>query len=167
MATENQINFVKDVEGAVSAMLQQNKQPVGVTLGEVIEMAGHGLNDFAGVVGRLAAKNEIQLLKRMQAAFDRLNVKPRKLTATIEKLESDGVLSNDAVSEAEPLKLEPVLPPEPKATVQAFQKTVPAASNATDDIAVVTQVLRILNPLTKFQQGRVINSVSAFLGVGE
>lgn len=157
MATESQLLFVADIEAAVKAMTQ-DRQPVGVTIGEVLEFSNRDIHDIRGLVLRLAEKKEVELLKRIQAAFARVGVKQQTLEAKLAELEGRENM------QTEPLKLEQKLPPEPeKKSIQASGK----APERVDEIEVVTRVLRILDPLPKGTQRKVINTASSYLGVGE
>lgn len=164
MATENQLQFVSDIETAVKAMTQ-DKQPVGVTISEVCEYADRNIHESQALIERLCRRNEIGLLKRLQAAFAVVSIKQ----ATIEKKLASLELGNEA--SADEFKLDPVIPPVEVRTVQTVRKplrdeTAQQQPNA-GDIEVVAKVLRILDPLPKSSQRRIVNTMTAYLGVGE
>lgn len=164
MATEKQIKFVTDIEAAVTAMTHE-RQPANVKITEIVEMTGRENHNLRPLIVRLGEQGELELLKRLQAAFARVDLKPSLLEKQIGILEGTAAEMTDALVDdepaAEPLRLEQRLPaPKP---IQTNGK----GSSDADDIDTMAKVLRILEARPKASQAKVISSVAVFLGVGE
>ena len=157
--TDKQLKMIADIEAAVSAMTM-DKKPEGVTQSEIMEMIGRDIHHLRPMVMRLGALGELDLLKRLQAAFARVGLKPTALEGEIERIEKGA----DMTPSVEPaLKLEPRLPPASEKINPGERKQV----QEVDDIEIQSKVLRILKPLPRSVQAKVLNSASVFLGVGE
>lgn len=156
--TENQLKMIADIEAAVTAMTME-KKPEGVTQSEIMEMIGRNIHHLRPLVMRLGSLGELDLLKRLQAAFARVELKPTFLETEIERIERSAELAP-----AEPaLKLEARLPPASEKITPGERKGV----QEVDEIEIQSKVLRILKPLPRSLQAKVLNSASVFLGVGE
>lgn len=158
--TDKQLKMIADIEAAVSAMTM-NKKPEGVTQSEIMEMIGRDIHHLRPMVMRLGSLGELDLLKRLQAAFARVGLKPTALEAEVERIEN-GAESAQPESAEPALKLEARLPPAERSPSNE-RKVV----QEVDDIEIQSKVLRILKPLPRSVQAKVLNSASVFLGVGE
>jgi hypothetical protein len=163
MATEKQLKFVADIEAAVTAMTHE-RQPGNVKITEVLEMTNREVHNLRPLIVRLGELGELELLKRLQAAFARVDLKPTLLEKQIGVLEGTIAPDQDDAVHDEPLRLESRLPTAPaERPGQANGK----GSSAADDIDTMAKVLRILETRPKASQAKVISSVAVFLGVGE
>lgn len=158
-ANENQLKMITDIEAAVTAMTL-DRNPEGVTQSEIMEMIGRNIHHLRPFVLRLGSMGELDLLKRLQAAFARVGLKPTALEAEIRRIEN-GADSAQEIDEPA-LKLEAKLPPAER-SIPNERKQV----QEVDEIEIQSKVLRILKPLPRSVQAKVLNSASVFLGVGE
>lgn len=154
-ATEKQIKMIADIEAAITAMTME-KRPEGVTISEVMEMTGRDIHALRPLVMRLSSLGEVELLKRMQAAFARVGLKQTALEAELDRHENGAPMD-------ETLKLEPRIPPTAEKTFPGERKGV----QEFDEVEIQSRVIRMLKPLPKGVQAKVLNSASVFLGVGE
>jgi hypothetical protein len=160
MATEGQLEFVKDIEAAVTAILMDRK-PVGITVSEIMEMAGRNSHQISPTVKRLTVQGEVELLKRIQAAFEKAGLKQTTIDKAIARLEGGEPELQDE-PEAEPLKLDRTIPA-PEKPILVHVNRSPVQS----DRKTLDKVLEILEPLPKTSQAKIISSAAVWLGVAE
>lgn len=180
MATENQKQFVADIESAIAAIKLKNpdRPPERLTINEVCELAGRNSIEMRAMVLRIASKPEdMHLLRRLLHAFKSVDLCPQYLAQCISESEQGRrTAQNEEKQAQEALKLAvPPLPPAPVPKLittqgQAIEMQPAAAPRQQMQISpgdAMNQIIKILEPLPEKQQRRVIVSVSAYFGIGE
>lgn len=181
MATENQKQFVADIESAIAAIRMKNpdRPPERLTINEVCELAGRNSIDMRAMVLRIAAKPEDgHLLRRLLHAFKSVDLCPQYLAQAVGEIEQKGHSDkNEQTKVLEPLKFAAPPPPSPTPPVavpklitthgQAIEMPTAAPKQMSSPGEVMNQIIRILDDLPEKQQRRVIVSVSAYFGIGE
>lgn len=180
MATENQKQFVADIESAIAAIRMKNpdRPPERLTINEVCELAGRNSIEMRAMVLRMAAKPEDgHLLRRLLHAFKSVDLCPQYLAQAVGEIEQNRHSEQNAEKQApEPLKFAaPQTSPASSAAVpklvtmqgQALEMPAAARQSVVSPGEVMNQVIRILENLPEKQQRRVIVSVSAYFGIGE
>lgn len=180
MATENQKQFISDIESAISAIKMKNPDhvPEGLTITEVCELAGRSSIEMRAMVLRIAAKPaDAHLLHRLHNAFTSVNLSPSYLAQSV----ADSTQNQHAKQELQNVASKPLKFSAPQATGQTIsnhsmpqivtrtqtkEMPLPARSEVAPG-EVMNQVIKILDPLPEKQQRRVIVSVSAYYGIGE
>jgi hypothetical protein len=179
MATENQKQFVSDIESAIAAirMKTPGKTPERLTINEVCELAGRNSIEMRAMVLRIAGKPEDgHLLRRLQHAFNTVGLNPQYLASVLLESEQKGQqVQSEQKAAPEPLKLSATqatsqqapAPSVPKLVTQSQAIEMPGVSRQLSAGEAMNQVIQILDPLPEKQQRRVIVSVSAYYGIGE
>lgn len=164
MASEAQLEFVKEIESVVTAITMDRK-PVGITISEIMEMSGRSIHQVNPIVTRIAKAGEVELLKRLQAAFAKAGLKQATIENALMRLDGaePEVPTSEEPPEAEPLRLDRTIPPPVEKPVLVSVNRAPVQT----DRKTLDRVLEILEPLPKASQAKVISTAAVYLGVAE
>ena len=151
MATQYQIDYVKDLEAASAALRSQGiLQP---KVGQLMEHAGVNPAGLFQIVERMKVNKEKELLGRLRNVFETA----RKMPLCLENVKPL-VLESKTVDYVETEReTEPIASPKKVDTAIEWNST---------DHALQT-VMSALRPLHKKERERVLSASSVYFGVGE
>lgn len=160
MATNNQIQFVSDIEAGARHLNHQGHNPSNPTkISRVFEAAGRSQVELKPIANSLRNKREWPLVERLRFAFESVGVLPKAMQEIYNPPEEKPIYIvpeevNEDTAEEE-LKLEPVIPVyfEPIARPEMTES--------------LTSIIKILEPMNQRQRQRIVNSVSVYFEVGE
>jgi hypothetical protein len=169
MATQGQLDFVRDIEVGVKALLAHNHHVTKIT--QVTEAAGRELIDLSAYVNRFAQSGQWDLIQRLAEAFLKVDLAPSCIAKALDSAPQRQIVLEAENIDPEPLELERSLPSIPEQLEELdriFDVQVPAIVNPEpfDPSEPLQKVIQVLLPLPKSIQHRVISTASVWFGVG-
>ena len=164
-----QLEFVQDIETGLSALRQQNTRIM--QLRQVVEAAGYDLPDFSNTVAALEGQSCWDLLLKLKDLLDSVQLRSPSLNRALEylpqnhkRLPIDFSQPGSVEAGAAAFKLETEMPPLKQPPRPQPVMAEPETGEKADKVR--EQIIGMLNPLSKFQQHRIIGTVAHWFGVG-
>lgn len=172
--TQNQLDFVRDIEDAVIDLIQRNVKVTKIY--QVTEQAGRETHDLTNYVKRFQEVGHWDLIARLAEAYLKVGQAPNCLVTALEaspdskaiptaKQTDDRKASN---FDSQPLKLERSLPSVPSIPkphiVNAEVLQAETGKDLVDDLAAV---IRMIQRWDRPSQMKLADQVYRWVGVGE